>query len=192
MTSTQPDPAAAPHEPDPATAPHVPGPEWGQPRTKTITWYDIDTLRRNIATLPGREFLQAMIDGRLPPPPIAQMSASRLVEIGDGVAVFRCRPDESFLNPLGLVHGGLLCTLLDSAMGVAVQTTQPAGIGYASVELKVSFLKPLPYGEGAEFEARGEALQVGRRIAFAEGHAYDAAGELVGHATSSLVAVGRA
>lgn len=183
MTSAQPDPAAAPRDSDP---------DWGEPRTKSITWYDIGALRRTIATLSGREFLQAMIDGRLPPPPIAQISASRLVEIGDGEAVFRCRPDESFLNPLGLVHGGLLCTLLDSAMGVAVQTTQPAGIGYASVELKVSFLRPLPYQEGAEIEARGRALQVGRRIAFAEGHAYDAAGQLVGHATSSLVAVGRA
>jgi uncharacterized protein (TIGR00369 family) len=74
-------------------------------------------------------------------------------------------------------------------MGVAVQTTQPAGQGYASIELKVSFLKPVPF-DGSELEARGRALRVGRRIAFAEGHAYDAEGSLVGHATSSLARYG--
>jgi uncharacterized protein (TIGR00369 family) len=129
-----------------------------------------------------------MIEGRIPPPPIAEMASSRLISVGEGEAVFRCRPDDSWLNPLGLVHGGLLCTLLDSAMGVAVQSTQPVGRGYATIELKVSFLKPLAF-DGSDIEARGRVLRVGRRIAYAEAHAYDAEGVLVGHATSSLASV---
>ena len=65
--------------------------------------------------LPGREFLQAIIDGRPPPPPIANLFGAELVAVGDGEALFRCTPDASTDNPIGMVHGGLLCTLLDSA-----------------------------------------------------------------------------
>jgi hypothetical protein len=59
---------------------------------------------------PGREFLQAIIDGRLPPPPIANLFGAELVAFGDGEALFRCTPDASTYNPIGMVHGGLLCT----------------------------------------------------------------------------------
>jgi len=174
---------------DPPITPE-PRPEWGPPQHKTLTWFDAHVTSELIKDIPGEEFLQGIIDGRFPPPPISMTSASRLTHIAPGEATFRCIPDPSFLNPLGLVHGGLLCMLLDSAMGVAVQTTQPAGVGYASIELKVSFLKPLPY-DGRELEVRGRALQTGRRIAFAEGHAYDADGTLLGHSTSSLARVER-
>ncbi|HET9719033.1 MAG TPA: PaaI family thioesterase [Solirubrobacteraceae bacterium] len=163
-------------------------PEWGAPQTRTVTWYDPQVVRGQLAGLSGQAYLQGMIEGRIPPPPIAEMASSRLVSAGDGEAVFSCRPDESWLNPLGLVHGGLLCTLLDSAMGVAVQSTQPVGTGYATIELKVSFLKPLAY-DGTEVEARGRVLRIGRRIAYAEAHAFDGHGALVGHATSSLASV---
>jgi len=166
-----------------------PSPDWGPASTRTITWYDPAVARHQLQDQSGQGYLQAMIDGRVPPPPVAQLTSSRLVSVGDGEAVFRCRPDQSWLNPLGLVHGGLLCALLDTAMGVAVQTTQPVGRGYATIELKISFLKPVPY-DGSELEARGRVLRVGRRIAFAEAHAYDSAGALVGHGTSSLSSFG--
>lgn len=162
--------------------------EWGAARTRTISWYDPQAIRGRLAGLTGQEYLQGMIEGRVPPPPVAEMASSRLVSAGDGEAVFRCLPDESWLNPLGLVHGGLLCTLLDSAMGVAVQSTQPVGHGYATIELKVSFLKPVTF-DGTGLEARGRVLRVGRRVAFAEAHAFDGQGALVGHATSSLARV---
>ena len=158
---------------------------WGPARTKSITYFDPGPSRAGRQGLSGLEYLQGIVAGRFPPPPIASLVDSRLVAVADGEAVFRCIPDAAFLNPLGLVHGGLLCTLMDSAMGVAVQTKLPASTGAASIELKVSFLKPLPY-DGSELEVRGRALRVGRRVAFAEGHAYDPQGVLVGHATSSL------
>jgi len=106
------------------------------------------------------------------------------VSVADGEAVFRCAPDESFYNPIGMIHGGLLCTLMDSAMGVAVQTRLPPDTAAASIELKVSYLKPVR--DQGEIEVVGRVLQVGRRVAFAEAHAYDGRGALVGHSTSSM------
>jgi uncharacterized protein (TIGR00369 family) len=162
--------------------------DWGEPQSRAVSWYDPQAVRAQLADLSGRDYLTGIIEGRIPPPPIAEMAGSRLVSVDEGVAVFRCLPDASWLNPLGLIHGGLLCTLLDSAMGVAVQTTQPVGRGYATIELKVSFLKPMAY-DGTEVEARGRVLRVGRRIAFTEAHAFDAGGTLIGHATSSLASI---
>jgi uncharacterized protein (TIGR00369 family) len=135
--------------------------------------------------LPGRDFLQGIIDGRFAPPPIAELFGARLASVGDGEATFRATPDESAYNPIGMVHGGWLCMLMDSAAGCAVHTLLPAGAGYSSIEIKVSFLEAVHADAGA-IEVRGKALRVGGRVAFAEARATNAAGELVGHATSSI------
>jgi uncharacterized protein (TIGR00369 family) len=95
------------------------------------------------------------------------------------------RLDATLYNPLGIVHGGLLCTLLDTAAGRAVHSMLPAGAGFSSIEIKVSFVKPLQANTG-EIDVHGQALKVGRRVAFAQAHARDRNGELVGHATTSL------
>ena len=156
---------------------------WGPPRTKTIGWYDPSVSATAAMTLSGREFLEAIVDGKVPPPPFAALTGAELVSVGDGIAVFRCEPDESTYNPLGLVHGGVLCTLLDSAAGCAVHTQLPAGVGFSSIEIKVSFLRPT---KGTAFEVEGRSLRVGRQVAFAEAHARTAGGELVAHATTSI------
>lgn len=161
-----------------------------QTRSKTVTWSDPAALAAAGTQMSGREFLEAVSEGRLPPPPIAELIGAELVSVGDGEAVFRCTPDESTYNPLGVVHGGLLCTLLDTAAGCAVHTRLPAGAGFSSIEIKVSFLKALR-ADGSELEVRGKALRVGRRVAFAEAHAHDDAGELVGHATTSIAVLQR-
>jgi uncharacterized protein (TIGR00369 family) len=154
-------------------------------RSRTITWQDPAILRGAAAELDGRAFLQAIQDGRLPPPPMAQLVGARLAFVGDGEVRFMCAPDESTYNPQGMVHGGLLCIMLDTAAGCAVQTLLPAATGQSSIEIKVSFLKALHEGDG-EIEVSGRALRVGGRIAFAEAHARNDIGELVGHATTSL------
>jgi uncharacterized protein (TIGR00369 family) len=159
--------------------------DWGKPRSKTVTWRDPGISATAATTLSGREFLQAILDGRLPPPPIAELMGARLVSIDDGAAVFQCAPDESIYNPIGMVHGGALCTLLDSAAGCAVHTLLPVGVGYSSIEIKVSFLAPVRADSGT-LEIEGHSLRVGRHVAFAEAHARLAGGKLVGHATSSL------
>jgi uncharacterized protein (TIGR00369 family) len=157
----------------------------GSTRSKTVNWHDPVALSAAGARLPGRQFLQAILEGRLPPPPMAALIGAELASVGEGEATFRCTPDESTHNPLGIVHGGLLCTLLDTAAGCAVHTLLPAGAGFSSIEIKVSFLKPLQTNTG-EIHAHGQALKVGRRVAFAQAHARDRNGQLIGHATTSL------
>jgi uncharacterized protein (TIGR00369 family) len=157
-------------------------------RQRILTWEDPAALTNAASRLSGRELLQAIVDGTLPRPPFAALVGAELVAVGDGEAVFRCTPDESSYSPLGMVHGGLLCTLLDSAAGCAVQSQLPAGVAYSSVEIKVSFLRPLRAGMGA-IEVHGRTLRTGGRIAFAEAHARDAHGELIGHATTSLALI---
>jgi uncharacterized protein (TIGR00369 family) len=158
---------------------------WGAQRSRSVTWYDTALPAAAAAELPGREVMQAIIDRRLPPPPFMSILGAELVSVDDGEARFEIEPDESTYNPLGIVAGGLLCTMLDSAAGGAVQTLLPAGVGLSSIEIKVTFLKPLRVGQGP-VEIHGHALHVGSRVAFAEAHARNSKGELVGHATTSF------
>ncbi len=159
-------------------------------RTKTVAWEDPSISAAAMASMSGRELLQAIVDGRLPRPPIAELFGARLVSIGEGSARFECVPDESTYNPIGLVHGGMLCTLLDSAAGCAVHTMLPAGVGYSTIEIKVSFMAAVRAGMGP-IEAEGRVLRLGRQVAFAEAYARTAEGKLVGHATTSLALMRR-
>jgi uncharacterized protein (TIGR00369 family) len=103
-----------------------------------------------------------------------------------GTVVFSCTPDESAYNPIGLVHGGLVCTLLDSVVGCAVHSTLPAGTGYTSLEIKVSYLRAVRTGEG-ELVATGRVTKPGNRVAFAEGEVRDGSDRLVASATSTCL-----
>jgi uncharacterized protein (TIGR00369 family) len=97
---------------------------------------------KEIAELDGKQILQAMIDGKLPTPPMAKTLAFDLVEVGEGFAAFEGTPDEAFLNPMGVVHGGWAMTLVDSAAGCAAMTLLPVGAGYTTIETKVNFRVP--------------------------------------------------
>ena len=103
----------------PTPTPAAPA-DWGEPRSKTITWYDPMQAASAGAGMTGIDHLRAIRDGLLPPPPIASHFGFRIVEVEPGDVTFLCLPDESAYNPIGLVHGGLVCTLLDSALGCAV------------------------------------------------------------------------
>jgi uncharacterized protein (TIGR00369 family) len=137
----------------------------------------------------GRAYVQAIADGEAEAPPMAQLVGMRLLTVGDGEVVVACDAEERFYNPLGVVHGGLLCTLLDTAMGLATTTTLPAGTGFGTIEIKVSFLKAVRADDG-ELRAVGRVVKRGRRVTFAEGEVRNAAGDLVGSATSSLLIAG--
>ncbi|MFF2051556.1 PaaI family thioesterase [Leifsonia sp. NPDC058194] len=137
-------------------------------------------------TLSGLDYLRAMIDGVLPPPPIASLMDMTLVEAAPGTATFVCEPDESHYNPIGTVHGGLVCTLLDSVLGCAVQTTLPQGQGYTSIEIKVNYLRPVLAGSGP-LTCVGTVTKPGNRVAFADGVVTDASGKVVATATGSLL-----
>lgn len=156
-------------------------------RSRTFDWSDpAEALTRARSAGTGIQALQAMIDGEIPPPPIAQMMGFTLVEVREGVAVFECQPAEFHYNPIGAVHGGLACTLLDSALGCAGHTTLPAGVGYTSVDLNVRYLRPITRASGL-LRATGRVIKPGRRVIFTEGELTDADGTVVAAATSSLL-----
>ena len=161
-------------------------PDWGDERERRITWHD-PLLGAGVGRQSsGRDYLQAMLDGSLPPPPIARTLGFALTRIEDGEAWFSCTPDESTYNPIGSVHGGLVCTLLDSVTGCAVHSTLPQGKGYTSVEIKVSYLKAVRLSSGL-LTATGTVVKAGARVGFAEGVVTDASGAVVATATSTLL-----
>jgi uncharacterized protein (TIGR00369 family) len=143
-------------------------------------------LEARLKEIDGLEFLRAIRDGEAPPPPIATLMNFDLVEIEEGRVVFSATPDARVYNPLGTVHGGYVCTLLDSCMGCAVHSTLKAGLGYTSVELKVNFVRPLSEATG-EVRAEGRVLSAGRQIATAEGRLVDARGRLLAHGTTTCL-----
>ena len=134
----------------------------------------------------GRAFLEAIIDGRLPAPPIAKTLSFLLAEVGEGFAVFEGDPGQHLLNPLGVVHGGWALTLIDSATGCACQTVLPAGVSYTTIETKVNFSRPIT-PETGRVRAEGRVLGRGRRIVSCEARIVDAAGRLLAHGTSTLM-----
>ncbi|MWB97035.1 PaaI family thioesterase [Agromyces seonyuensis] len=155
-------------------------------RERSIHWEDTAVGLAALPTTSGIDYLRAIRDGELPPAPIASAVLMRLTTVEDGRAEFECTPDESLYNPIGSVHGGLLCTILDSALGCAGHTTLPAGTGYTTIELKVSFLRPARAGH--RLTARGRVVKPGRRVIFVEGEVVDADGETIATATASLLA----
>jgi uncharacterized protein (TIGR00369 family) len=142
----------------------------------------------DIAALTGREFLQAVIDGRLPAPTIAKTMSFRLVEVGDGFCVFEGEPGPHYLNPLGGVHGGWALTLIDSVTGCAAHSTLPPGVGFASIETKANFTRPILADTG-RVRAEGRVVGLGRTIISAEGKIVDARGRLLAHGTSTVMAL---
>jgi uncharacterized protein (TIGR00369 family) len=134
----------------------------------------------------GRECLQAMLDGRLPAPPIAETLSFWLTEIGDGLAVFEGDAGPHLLNPLGIVHGGWALTLIDSAAGCAAHTLLPAGVSYTTIETKANFSRPIAHDAG-RVRAEGRAIGRGRRIISCEARVVDAKGRVLAHGTSTLM-----
>lgn len=160
--------------------------EWGEPRSRTLTWYDPMVAAAAGAAMPGLDYLRAVAAGELPPAPISSHFSMMVVSVEPGEVVFTCVPDESAYNPIGLVHGGLVCTLLDSVTACAVHTTLPAGTAYTSIELKVSYLRPVRADSGV-LTARGRVVKPGRKVAFAEGEVLDAEGKVLATATTSCL-----
>lgn len=138
------------------------------------------------ASMPGLQFLQSMIDGDVPRPPAAKLVGIALTNVEPGFALFQFLAKADYYNPHGTVHGGVLTTLLDSAMGCAVQTTLAAGRGYTTLELKVNFVRPVTVETGP-LRAEGRILNAGRRIATAEGKILDPQDRLFAHATTTCM-----
>ena len=106
--------------------------------------------------------------------------------MGDGLAVFECEPAEQHYNPIGVVHGGLAMTLLDSAMGCCVHTRLPAGTAYTTLEVKVNLVRAITAKTGL-IRATGKVIHLGGKTATAEGRLEDAAGKLYAHGTTTCI-----
>jgi uncharacterized protein (TIGR00369 family) len=153
-------------------------------RTRSFTWHDPASAAAAGSTLPGLEYLAGIRDGRFPPPPVAAMLDLELVEVEPGRAVFGLVPAEWMYNPIGSVHGGVAATLLDSCMGCAIHSTLDAGVGYATSDLQVRYVRGIGTDTGRVL-AEGRVVHAGRRLATAEGRLYAAAdGALLAHATT--------
>lgn len=159
---------------------------WGEERSRTVTWHDPGPSTAAGLSMAGLDYLNAMIDGALPPPPISGLMQFGLATAEHGRVVFTCVPDESAYNPIGAVHGGLVCTLLDSVLGCALHSTLPQGKGYTSVEIKVNYLKAVRLGSGT-LTATGTVVKSGARVGFTEGSVVDASGAVVATASSTLL-----
>lgn len=119
-------------------------------------------------------------------PTIGQLLGMRFDEVDPGRVVVSLDTRPDFANPLGTVHGGIAATLLDSAMGCAVHTTLPAGVGYTTLELKVNYIRAART-DGQTLIAEGTVLHAGRRTATAEGKVLDEQGKLIAHATTTCM-----
>jgi uncharacterized protein (TIGR00369 family) len=144
----------------------------------------------DIAHLTGLELMQAIIDGKVLAPPIAQTLSFWLVEVGDGFAAFEGDTGPHLINPLGGVHGGWALTLIDSAAGCAGHTLLPAGVGYASVETKANFTRPILHDTG-RVRTEGRVVSRGRQIMTAEARITDSDGRILAHGTSTMMVLGK-
>jgi uncharacterized protein (TIGR00369 family) len=137
------------------------------------------------ASMSGIEFLRAMMDGKLPRPPMGQRMPMTIKSLERGRLVLSVIADDSYLNPGGLIHGGLALTALDTAMGLAVLSTLGKGKGFASTDTAVRFIRALPGGKIHELEVIGTVVSSGRTMATAQGEVRTANGKLVATGTSA-------
>lgn len=159
-------------------------------RERRLVWQDPLATFAEAAGRSGREYLEAISTGEIPPPPIAVLMRMQPAELGDGVAVFEGEPGEEHYNPIGVVHGGYAATILDSVLGCAVQTTLPQGSGYTTLSLEVKYVRPITRDTGV-VRAEAEVLHRGRTQAVAEARLLAAdSGKLLASATSTLLIVG--
>jgi uncharacterized protein (TIGR00369 family) len=139
-----------------------------------------------VRALDGLDLFKGLMEGRFPAPPIAKVLGFQVAEVERGRVVFTYTPVFDHYNPLGTVHGGVAATLLDGVMGCCVHTTLKAGIGYTTVEIKVNYVRAMTDKTGP-VRAEGKVINVGSRIATAEGRLHDNEGRLLAHGTTTCL-----
>lgn len=134
----------------------------------------------------GLTLFEEIRAGRLPSPPIARVLGFWIDEVEAGRVTFGYKPVLDHYNPIGSVHGGIAATLLDSVMGCSIHTMLKAGTGYTTVEIKINYVRAMTDGTG-EVRAEGKVINLGSRIATAEGRLTDASGKLLAHGTTTCL-----
>jgi uncharacterized protein (TIGR00369 family) len=151
--------------------------------TTSKTYGTVSADRRK--AMSGLEFVQGLADGTLPLNTIARTLGYDVTEAASGRVVITADPSDDLLNPAGTVHGGFSATLLDSCMGLAIQSTLEKGIGSTTLEFKISLVRPIT-PETGRITAEGVVLNCGR-IGTAEGRITDSKGRLLAHGTTTCL-----
>jgi uncharacterized protein (TIGR00369 family) len=152
--------------------------------TAAKTYGTVSAERRQEMT--GLEFVRGLADGTLPLNTIAETLGYDVAEVESGRVIVTAKPNGAHLNPAGTVHGGLSATLLDSCMGLAIQSTLDRGAGSTTLEFKISLVRPITPETGL-ITAEGVVLTCGRRIGTAEGRITDQKGRLLAHGTTTCL-----
>jgi uncharacterized protein (TIGR00369 family) len=154
----------------------------------TFTEPDSPSLVARRTSLPALEHFRRMIAGLVPQAPMVELLGMRMVEADEGRVVFTAEPSEAYYNGMGVVHGGYLATLLDSALGCAINTRMAAGTHFTTLELKINYTRPVSAGVGT-LRCEATVIHVGARVGTAEARVVDARGKLYAHATTTCIAV---
>jgi uncharacterized protein (TIGR00369 family) len=150
----------------------------------TKTYGTVSEAKRKQMT--GLEFVRGLASGELPLNTIARTLGYDVAEAERGRVLVTLVPTDEHLNPAGTVHGGLTATLLDSCMGLAIQSTLDKEVSQTTLEFKVSLIRPITPQTG-EIRAEGKVLNSGRRIGTAEGRVVDGQGRLLAHGTTTCL-----
>jgi uncharacterized protein (TIGR00369 family) len=148
------------------------------------TYGTVDPERQK--AMSGLEFVSGLVSGALPLNTIAQTLGYDVVEADSGRVVITLDPTGAHLNPWGTVHGGLTATLLDSCMGLAIQSMLEKGFGSTTLEFKISLVRAITLETG-RIRAEGRVLNCGRRVGMAEGRIIDAKSRLLAHGTTTCL-----
>ena len=158
-------------------------------RHRVVDWQAPGPVAKAAAGMTGLETMCAIRDGILPPPPMARLVGFEMRIAEQGRIVMELDPDESLENTIGLLHGATAATLLDTAMGCAIATMQPAGQTSVTLDLKLTYLRPLSVRSGT-VSAEGRVVKLGRQTSYVEGFVRDGAGNLAVHATATFTMIG--
>lgn len=158
-------------------------------RTKVLKFHPAEQDARKVfAARSGIDYLRAMASGEVSNPPISSHVGLKVASVDEGDVVMTAEPDESHYNPIGSIHGGFFATVLDSVCGCAVHSTLPPGVGYTSLELKVSFLRPVTVDTGT-VTAHGWVTKSGRHATFVDADLRDSAGRILATASSTCLII---
>lgn len=155
-------------------------------RRRVVTWDDPAKTASFAGKISGMEFFAKLLAGELPPPPVMELIGARLDAIEPGKAVFSLEPSECHYNPIGVVHGGIIATMLDSAVGCAIHSALLAGTAYTTLEIKVNYLRGTTVSTG-RIRAEGTAIHIGRRSAVAEGRVLDSTGKVMATCSTTCI-----
>ena len=158
-------------------------------RERVVSWQVPGPVTQAARGLSGIEVMEAIRDGHLPPPPMAMLIGFRVSVVEPGRVVMELEAREDLENTIGLLHGATAAALLDTAMGCAVSTRLPAGQGSVTLDLKLTYLRPLSVRSGT-IAAEGKLIKLGRQTSYTEGFVRDGKGALAVHATATFSMIG--